>query len=76
MAKFDADLAGLTILDVARPPVTAVPEGGGVAFIQIESIRREPRRLAALNNYLNQTNKKIGRVICLNISEEETGEKV
>ena len=45
MASFDAVFIGLTILDIAGRPVTAIPEGGGVAFI--EEIRLNPAGTAA-----------------------------
>lgn len=45
MARFDAVFVGLTILDVAGRPVEAVPEGGGVAFI--DEIRMNPAGTAA-----------------------------
>ncbi len=45
MPKFDAVFVGLTILDIAGRPVEAVPEGGGVAFI--DEIRMNPAGTAA-----------------------------
>ncbi len=45
MAKFDASFAGLTILDIAGRPVDAIPEGGGVAFI--DEIRMNPAGTAS-----------------------------
>ena len=45
MPGFDAVFVGLTILDVAGRPVQAVPEGGGVAFI--DEIRMNPAGTAA-----------------------------
>lgn len=45
MPKFDAVFVGLTILDVAGRPVDAIPEGGGVAFI--EEIRMNPAGTAS-----------------------------
>ncbi len=45
MEAFDAVFVGLTILDVAGRPVEAVPEGGGVAFI--DEIRMNPAGTAA-----------------------------
>ncbi len=45
MPKFDAVFAGLTILDVAGRPVSAVPEGGNVAFI--DEIRMNPAGTAS-----------------------------
>ena len=45
MAKFDAVFVGLTILDIAGRPVSKIPEGGGVAFI--EEIRMNPAGTAA-----------------------------
>ncbi len=33
MSNFDAMFVGLTILDIAGRPVEAIPEGGGIAFI-------------------------------------------
>ncbi len=43
--KFDAVFVGLTILDVAGRPVTAIPKGGAVEFI--EEIRLNPAGTAA-----------------------------
>ncbi len=45
MPKFDAVFVGLTIVDVAGRPVKAMPEGGGVSFI--EEIRMNPAGTAA-----------------------------
>jgi sugar/nucleoside kinase (ribokinase family) len=45
LAKFDAVFVGLTILDIAGRPVSAIPEGDGVAFI--EEIRMNPAGTAA-----------------------------
>lgn len=45
MPKFDACFAGLTILDIAGRPVEAIPEGGGVAFI--DEIRMNPAGTAS-----------------------------
>jgi sugar/nucleoside kinase (ribokinase family) len=45
MAKFDAVFVGLTILDIAGRPVTKIPEGGGVAFI--DEIRLNPAGTAS-----------------------------
>jgi sugar/nucleoside kinase (ribokinase family) len=45
MRKFDAVFVGLTILDIAGRPVSGVPEGGGVAFI--DEIRLNPAGTAA-----------------------------
>lgn len=45
MSTFDAVFVGLTILDIAGRPVDAIPEGGGVAFI--EEIRINPAGTAA-----------------------------
>lgn len=45
MPKFDAVFAGLTILDVAGRPVSAVPEGGNVSFI--DEIRMNPAGTAS-----------------------------
>ncbi|HHG89997.1 MAG TPA: sugar kinase [Devosia sp.] len=45
MPKFDAVFVGLTILDIAGRPVEAIPEGGGVAFI--DEIRMNPAGTAA-----------------------------
>jgi sugar/nucleoside kinase (ribokinase family) len=45
MAKFDAVFVGLTILDIAGRPVSRIPDGGGVAFI--EEIRMNPAGTAA-----------------------------
>lgn len=45
MAKFDAVFVGLTILDIAGRPVDAIPEGGGVAFI--DEIRMNPAGTAS-----------------------------
>jgi sugar/nucleoside kinase (ribokinase family) len=45
MAKYDAVFVGLTILDIAGRPVSRVPEGGGVAFI--DEIRLNPAGTAA-----------------------------
>jgi len=43
--QFDAVFVGLTTLDISGRPVTAIPEGGGVAFI--EEIRLNPAGTAA-----------------------------
>ncbi len=45
MPKFDAVFVGLTILDVAGRPVTAIPEGGAVEFI--DEIRLNPAGTAS-----------------------------
>lgn len=45
MAKFDAVFVGLTILDIAGRPVSAIPDGGNVAFI--DEIRMNPAGTAA-----------------------------
>ena len=45
MAKFDAVFVGLTILDIAGRPVSKIPDGGGVDFI--EEIRLNPAGTAA-----------------------------
>lgn len=45
ISTFDAVFVGLTILDIAGRPVDAIPEGGGVAFI--EEIRMNPAGTAA-----------------------------
>ena len=45
MAKFDAVFVGLTILDIAGRPVSKIPDGGGVVFI--EEIRLNPAGTAA-----------------------------
>ncbi len=45
MQAFDAVFVGLTILDVSGRPVTGIPEGGNVAFI--EEIRLNPAGTAA-----------------------------
>lgn len=42
---FDAVFVGLTILDIAGRPVDAIPEGGGVAFI--DEIRMNPAGTAS-----------------------------
>lgn len=43
--RFDAVFAGLTILDIAGRPVTAIPDGGGIAFL--EEIRMNPAGTAS-----------------------------
>ena len=45
MPKFDAVFVGLTILDIAGRPVSKIPDGGGVAFI--DEIRLNPAGTAA-----------------------------
>jgi sugar/nucleoside kinase (ribokinase family) len=45
MPTFDAVFVGLTILDIAGRPVSAIPDGGGVAFI--DEIRMNPAGTAA-----------------------------
>jgi len=45
VAKFDAVFVGLTILDIAGRPVSKIPDGGGVDFI--EEIRLNPAGTAA-----------------------------
>ncbi len=45
LSKFDAVFVGLTTLDISGRPVSAIPEGGGVAFI--EEIRLNPAGTAA-----------------------------
>jgi sugar/nucleoside kinase (ribokinase family) len=45
VAKFDAVFVGLTILDIAGRPVSKIPDGGGVVFI--EEIRLNPAGTAA-----------------------------
>ncbi len=45
MPKFDAMFVGLTILDIAGRPVSKIPGGGGVEFI--EEIRMNPAGTAA-----------------------------
>ncbi len=46
MSQFDAVFVGLTILDVAGRPVSGLPEGGGVHFI--DEIRLNPAGTAAV----------------------------
>lgn len=43
--KFDAVFAGLTILDIAGRPVSSIPDGGGIAFV--EEIRMNPAGTAS-----------------------------
>ncbi|MEM6461999.1 MAG: sugar kinase [Pseudomonadota bacterium] len=43
--RFDAVFAGLTILDIAGRPVPAIPDGGGIAFV--EEIRMNPAGTAS-----------------------------
>ena len=43
--RFDAVFAGLTILDIAGRPVSSIPEGGGIAFV--EEIRMNPAGTAS-----------------------------
>lgn len=45
MPKFDAIFVGLTILDIAGRPVSKIPDGGGIEFI--EEIRMNPAGTAA-----------------------------
>ena len=45
MAKFDAIFVGLTILDIAGRPVSKIPDGGNVEFI--DEIRLNPAGTAA-----------------------------
>jgi sugar/nucleoside kinase (ribokinase family) len=45
MPKFDAVFVGLTILDFERRPVTAIPDGGDVTFV--DEIRLSPAGAAA-----------------------------
>lgn len=45
MARFDAVFVGLTILDIAGRPVDAIPQGGGLAFI--DEIRMNPAGTAS-----------------------------
>jgi sugar/nucleoside kinase (ribokinase family) len=45
MPKFDAVFVGLTILDIEGRPVTSIPEGGAVTFI--DEIRLSPAGTAA-----------------------------
>ncbi len=45
MPNFDAVFVGLTILDIAGRPVSKIPDGGGVEFI--EEIRMNPAGTAA-----------------------------
>lgn len=45
MPEFDAVFVGLTILDIAGRPVEAIPQGGGINFI--EEIRMNPAGTAA-----------------------------
>ena len=45
MPKFDAIFVGLTILDIAGRPVSRIPGGGGIEFI--EEIRMNPAGTAA-----------------------------
>lgn len=45
MTSFDAMFVGLTILDIAGRPVDAIPDGGGIAFI--EEIRMNAAGTAA-----------------------------
>lgn len=40
MSQYDAVFVGLTLLDIAGRPVSAIPAGGGVQFI--EQIRLNP----------------------------------
>jgi sugar/nucleoside kinase (ribokinase family) len=45
MATFDASFFGFTTLDIAGRPVHAIPDGGGIAFL--EEIRMNPAGTAA-----------------------------
>ncbi len=45
MAQFDASFVGFTTLDIAGRPVHAIPDGGGIAFL--EEIRMNPAGTAA-----------------------------
>ncbi|ANS43079.1 hypothetical protein Q5A_013130 [Serratia inhibens PRI-2C] len=45
MSQYDAVFVGLTLLDIAGRPVSAIPAGGGVQFI--EQIRLNPAGTAS-----------------------------
>ncbi len=69
MAKFDATFVGLTILDIAGRPVKAIPDGGGVAFI--EEIRLNPAGTAS-GAVMNAAKLGIScaTVACLGVDEK------
>lgn len=71
MPTFDAIFVGLTILDIAGRPVDAIPDGGGVAFI--DEIRMNPAGTAsgALMN-ARKLGLKCATVAC--VGEDEKGD--
>jgi sugar/nucleoside kinase (ribokinase family) len=70
MAKFDAVFVGLTILDIAGRPVTAIPEGGGIAFL--DEIRMNPAGTAA-GAVMNAAKLGISCATVACIGEDEKG---
>lgn len=71
MSKFDAVFLGFTTLDIAGRPVEAVPEGGGVAFI--EEIRINPAGTAS-GAVMNAAKLGIKTATVACIGEDEKGD--
>jgi len=71
MPKFDAVFLGFTTLDIAGRPVEAVPEGGGVAFI--EEIRINPAGTAS-GAVMNAAKMGINTATVACVGEDEKGD--
>lgn len=71
MTSFDAMFFGLTILDIAGRPVEAIPEGGGIAFI--EEIRMNAAGTAA-GAVINAAKLGLNCATTACIGEDEKGD--
>jgi len=71
MPKFDAVFVGFTTLDIAGRPVEAVPEGGGVAFI--DEIRINPAGTAS-GAVMNAAKLGIKTATVACVGEDEKGD--
>lgn len=71
MPKFDAVFLGFTTLDIAGRPVQAVPEGGGVAFI--DEIRINPAGTAS-GAVMNAAKLGIKTATVACVGEDEKGD--
>jgi sugar/nucleoside kinase (ribokinase family) len=71
MPKFDAVFVGLTILDIEGRPVTSIPEGGAVTFI--DEIRLSPAGTAA-GAVMNAANLGVSTAAVACLGRDEKGD--
>ncbi len=71
MPSFDAMFVGLTILDIAGRPVNAIPDGGGIAFI--EEIRMNAAGTAA-GAVINASKLGLNCATTACVGEDEKGD--